>query len=192
MIYPILAYGHPVLRKTAKNIDEDYPDLDKLIDEMFENMYHSNGVGLAAPQIGKSIRLFVIDASPFADFDDIEDTERKQLKNKRVFINAYIVEEMGGEWAFNEGCLSVPGINEDVTRHEKIKIEYVDKDFNKHVEEIDGILARVIQHEYDHLDGILFTDHLSSFKKRLLKRKLENISKGKVDVSYRMKFPKKK
>jgi len=190
MIYPILAYGHPVLRKIAKDITPDYPDLDKLIDEMFENMYHSNGVGLAAPQIGKSIRLFVIDASPFADFDDLDDAEREQLKDKRVFINAHILEETGKEWDFNEGCLSVPGINEDVTRHERIKIEYVDKDFNKHVEEIDGILARVIQHEYDHLDGILFTDHLSSFKKRLLKRKLENISKGKVNVDYRMKFPK--
>jgi len=192
MIYPILAYGHPVLRKVAKDITPDYPDLDKLIDEMFENMYHSNGVGLAAPQIGKSIRLFVIDASPFADFDDLDDDEREQLKDKRVFINARIIEESGDEWDFNEGCLSVPGINEDVRRHEKIKIAYVDTNFNKHVEEIDGILARVIQHEYDHLDGILFTDHLSSFKKRLLKRKLENISKGKVDVNYRMKFPKKK
>ncbi len=192
MIYPILAYGHPVLRKIAKNIDKDYPNLDKLIDEMFENMYNSNGVGLAAPQIGLSIRLFVIDASPFADFDDLDDAEREQLNGKRVFINAQIIEESGDKWEFNEGCLSVPGINEDVTRHEKIKIEYVDQNFNKHVEDIDGILARVIQHEYDHLDGILFTDHLSSFKKRLLKRKLENISKGKVDINYRMKFPKKK
>jgi peptide deformylase len=192
MIYPILAYGHPILRKIAKDIDKDYPNLDKLIGEMFENMYHSNGVGLAAPQIGLSIRLFVIDASPFAEFDDLEDDEREQLKDKRVFINARIIEESGKKWDFNEGCLSVPGINEDVTRHETIKIEYYDADFNKKTEVISGILARVIQHEYDHLDGILFTDHLSSFKKRLLKRKLENISKGKVNVDYRMKFPKKK
>jgi peptide deformylase len=192
MIYPILAYGHPILRKIAKDIDKDYPILDKLIDEMFENMYHSNGVGLAAPQIGLSIRLFVIDASPFAEFDDLEDGEREQLIDKRVFINARILEETGEEWDFNEGCLSVPGINEDVTRYETIKIEYYDTDFNKKTEVISGILARVIQHEYDHLDGILFTDHLSNFKKRILKRKLENISKGKVNVDYRMKFPKKK
>jgi len=192
MIYPILAYGHPILRKIAKDIDNDYPDLDKLIDEMFENMYHSNGVGLAAPQIGLSIRLFVIDASPFAEFDDLEEENREQLKGKRVFINAHILEETGKEWDFNEGCLSVPGINEDVRRYETIKIEYFDADFNKKTEVISGILARVIQHEYDHLDGILFTDHLSSFKKRILKRKLENISKGKVNVDYRMKFPKKK
>jgi peptide deformylase len=155
-------------------------------------MYESNGVGLAAPQIDKSIRLFVIDAEPFADlYDDMTEEEKERLKGKKVFINAQILEESGQEWDFNEGCLSLPGINEDVTRKEKIKIEYYDRDFNKHTEEIDGILARVIQHEYDHLDGILFTDHLSSFKKRLLKRKLENISKGKVNVNYRMKFPKK-
>jgi peptide deformylase len=192
MIYPILAYGYPILRKIAKDIDKDYPILDKLIDEMFENMYHSNGVGLAAPQIGLSIRLFVIDASPFAEFDDLEDGEREQLIDKRVFINAHILEETGEEWDFNEGCLSVPGINEDVTRYETIKIEYYDTDFNKKTEVFSGILARVIQHEYDHLDGILFTDHLSNFKKRILKRKLENISKGKVNIDYRMKFPKKK
>ena len=192
MTYPILAYGHPDLRKIAKDIDKDYPNLQELIDDKFDNMYASNGVGLAAPQIGKSIRLFVIDATPFADFDDISPEEQEKLKGKRVFINAQIIEEFGDEWDFNEGCLSIPNINEDVTRHESIKISYYDANFNKHVSEIDGILARVIQHEYDHLDGILFTDHLSSFKKRLLKRKLENISKGKVDVSYRMKFPKKK
>ena len=192
MKFPILAYGHPNLRKVAKDISPDYPDLQKLIDDMFEAMYESNGVGLAAPQIDKSIRLFVIDAEPFAEIDkDMSEAEKEQLKGKKVFINAQILEETGDEWAFTEGCLSVPGINEDVTRHEKIKIKYLDRDFNEHIEEIDGLLARVIQHEYDHLDGILFTDHLSSFKKRLLKRKLENISKGKVNVDYRMKFPKK-
>ena len=192
MKFPVLAYGHPTLRKIAKDITPDYPDLQKLIDDMFEGMYQSSGVGLAAPQIDKSIRLFVIDAEPFIDlYEDMTEEEKERLKGKKVFINAQILEESGQEWDFNEGCLSLPGINEDVTRKEKIKIEYYDRDFNKHTEEIDGILARVIQHEYDHLDGILFTDHLSSFKKRLLKRKLENISKGKVNVDYRMKFPKK-
>jgi len=192
MKFPILAYGHPNLRKVAKDITPDYPDLQKLIDDMFESMYQSNGVGLAAPQIDKSIRLFVIDAEPFSDlYDDMSEEEKARLKGQKVFINAQILEENGKEWDFNEGCLSIPGINEDVTRQEKIKIEYYDRDFNKHVEEIDGILARVIQHEYDHLDGVLFTDHLSSFKKRLLKRKLENITKGKVNIDYRMKFPKK-
>jgi len=192
MKFPILAYGHPTLRKVAKDISPDYPDLQKLIDEMFEAMYESSGVGLAAPQIDKSIRLFVIDAEPFAElYEDMTEAQKAQLKGKRVFINAEILEETGKEWAFTEGCLSIPGINEDVMRQEKIKIRYLDRNFKEHLEEIDGILARVIQHEYDHLDGILFTDHLSSFKKRLLKRKLENISKGKVNVDYRMKFPKK-
>ncbi len=192
MKFPIVAYGHPSLRKVAREIDPDYPGLQQLIDDMFESMYESNGVGLAAPQIDKSIRLFVIDAEPFAEIDeDLSEAEKAQLKGQRVFINAQIEEETGKKWDFTEGCLSIPGINEDVTRHEKIKITYYDRDFNKHTEEIDGILARVIQHEYDHLEGILFTDHLSSFKKRLLKRKLENITKGKVNVDYRMKFPKK-
>jgi len=192
MKFPILAYGHPSLRKVAKEIDPDYPGLQKLIDDMFESMYESNGVGLAAPQIDKSIRLFVIDAEPFAEIDDdLTEAEKAQLKGQRVFINAQIEEETDDKWDFTEGCLSIPGINEDVTRHKKIKITYYDRDFKKHTEEIDGILARVIQHEYDHLEGVLFTDHLSSFKKRLLKRKLENISKGKVNVDYRMKFPKK-
>ncbi len=192
MKFPIVAYGHPSLRKVAREIDPDYPGLQQLIDDMFESMYESNGVGLAAPQIDKSIRLFVIDAEPFAEIDeDLSEAEKAQLKGQRVFINAQIEEETGKKWDFTEGCLSIPGINEDVSRHEKIKITYYDRDFNKHTEEIDGILARVIQHEYDHLEGILFTDHLSSFKKRLLKRKLENITKGKVNVDYRMKFPKK-
>ena len=192
MKFPILAYGHPTLRKVAKDISPDYPGLQKLIDEMFEAMYESSGVGLAAPQIGKSIRLFVIDAEPFAELDEeLSNADKAQLKGQRVFINAEILEESGKEWAFTEGCLSIPGINEDVMRQEKIKIKYLDREFNEHIEEIDGILARVIQHEYDHLEGILFTDHLSSLKKRLLKRKLENISKGKVNVDYKMKFPKK-
>jgi len=192
MKYPIVAYGHPVLRKVAKEISSDYTGLQKLIDDMFETMYASNGVGLAAPQIDKSIRLFIIDAEPFAEIDeDMDEEEKNKLKGKRVFINPKIIGETGKKWDFTEGCLSIPGINEDVTRLDTIKIEYYDRDFNKHVEVIDGLLARVIQHEYDHIEGILFTDHLSSLKKRLLKRKLENISKGKVNVDYRMKFPKK-
>ncbi len=192
MKFPILAYGHPLLRKIAKDINPDYPELQNLIDDMFEAMYESNGVGLAAPQIGKSIRLFIVDATPFIDFEEnLNEKEKEQIKGKKVFINAQITDEWGEKWDFTEGCLSIPGINEDVKRHKNIKIEYYDRDFNKHTAEISGILARVIQHEYDHLEGILFTDHLSSFKKRLLKRKLENISKGKINVDYRMKFPKK-
>jgi peptide deformylase len=191
MILPVVAYGMPVLRKKGKEITPDYPGLQELIDNMFETMYASDGVGLAAPQIDKSIRLFVIDAGPFANIDDVNENEKEKLKGKRVFINPTILEESGKEWNFTEGCLSIPGINEDVKRKEKIKIEYYDRDFNKHTEEIDGLLARVIQHEYDHIEGILFTDYLSPLKKRLLKRKLENISKGKVNVHYRMKFPKK-
>ena len=191
MKLPVVAYGMPVLRKKGKEIDKDYPALQKLIDDMFETMYASEGVGLAAPQIDKSIRLFVVDAEPFGNLEGVSEQEKERLKGKRVFINAKILEETGKEWNFTEGCLSIPGINEDVKRKEKIKIEYYDRDFNKHTEEIDGLLARVIQHEYDHIEGILFTDRLSPIKKRLLKRKLENISKGKVNVSYRMKFPKK-
>ncbi len=191
MILPVVAYGMPVLRKKGKEITPDYPGLQELIDNMFETMYASDGVGLAAPQIDRSIRLFVIDAEPFAQVDEVKEEEKEKLKGQRVFINPIILEESGEEWNFTEGCLSIPGINEDVKRKSKIKIEYYDRDFNKHTEEIDGLLARVIQHEYDHIEGVLFTDYLSPLKKRLLKRKLENISKGKVNVHYRMKFPKK-
>ncbi len=191
MILPVVAYGMPVLKKKGKEITAEYPKLQELIDNMFETMYASDGVGLAAPQIDRSIRLFVIDAEPFSNIDEVSPEEKEKLKGKRVFINPTILEETGEEWSFTEGCLSIPGINEDVKRKKKIKIEYYDRDFNKHTEEIDGLLARVIQHEYDHIEGILFTDHLSPLKKRLLKRKLENISKGKVNVHYRMKFPKK-
>ncbi len=192
MILPIMAYGEPVLRKIAKDIDKNYPNLDKLIEDMFETMYATNGVGLAAPQINKSIRLIVLDPTPFAELDGLSDEEKKNMPGKKVLINARMLDEFGDEWAFTEGCLSIPNINEDVRRHDTIEIEYYDENFKKHTEEISGILARVIQHEYDHLEGIMFTDHLSPIKKRLLKRKLENISKGKIDVDYRMKFPKKK
>jgi len=190
MILPIVAYGDPVLRKVATDIDADYPELETLISNMKETMYNASGVGLAAPQIGKAIRLFVIDASPFAEDEDLSEKDREALKNfNKVFINARILEEEGDEWAFNEGCLSIPDVREDVFRQPKITIEYQDEDFKKHTETLDGLAARVFQHEYDHIDGVLFTDKLSSLKKRLIKKKLENISKGKVRADYRMRFP---
>ena len=190
MILPIVAYGDPVLRKVGKDIDPDFPGLEELIENMKETMKNAQGVGLAAPQIGRDIRLFLIDASPFAENEELDEEERAFLKDfKRTFINARIVEEDGDEWAFNEGCLSIPNINEDVYRPETIHVEYLDEDFNKKQESLTGLAARIFQHEYDHIEGVLFTDKLSSLKKRLLKKKLENISKGKVDVSYRMRFP---
>lgn len=190
MILPITAYGDPVLRRVGKDISEDYPNLDTLIENMFETMYNAYGVGLAAPQVGLAIRLFIIDTSPFAEDEDLSDQQRAFLAGlKKVFINPKIIQETGEQWSFNEGCLSIPEVREDVSRCERIKIEYLDTDFNKVVEEYDGLAARVIQHEYDHIEGILFTDKLSSLKKRLLKGKLGNISKGKINVDYRMKFP---
>lgn len=190
MILPIIAYGDPVLRKVGKEITKDYPKLDELISNMKETMKNAQGVGLAAPQIGKDIRLFLIDASPFAESDELEEEEKLFLKGfNRIFINAKIIEEDGEEWAFNEGCLSIPNINEDVFRNETIHIEYEDENFEKKKDTLSGLAARIFQHEYDHIEGILFTDKLSSLKKRLLKKKLENISKGKVDIGYRMKFP---
>jgi len=190
MILPIIAYGTPVLKKKAKDITKDYPKLDELIANMWETMYGASGVGLAAPQIGLPIRMFMIDPSPFASDDDITKEEAEQLKTlNKTFINPTIVEERGDEWAFNEGCLSIPDVREDVFRKPEITIEYLDEDFNHHTEVFTGIAARVIQHEYDHIEGILFTDKLSSLKKRLIKGKLTGISNGKVDVDYRMKFP---
>ena len=190
MILPIVAYGDPVLRKVAVEIDADYPNLEKLISNMKETMYNASGVGLAAPQIGKAIRLFLIDASPFAEDEDLPEKDRAVLKTfNRVFINAQITEEEGEEWVFNEGCLSIPDVREDVFRQPKITIEYQDEDFKKHTETLDGLAARVFQHEYDHIEGILFTDKLSTLKKRLIKKKLENISKGKITADYRMRFP---
>lgn len=191
MILPIVAYGDPVLKREGAEIDENYPNLLKLIEDMFETMYAASGVGLAAPQIGKSIRLFIVDASPFANEDDEEiDEKAVGLENfKKVFINPIIEEENGEDWAFQEGCLSIPGIREDVYRQEKINISYYDENFKFHEEEFTGYAARVIQHEYDHVDGILFTDHLPPLKKRLLTKKLKNISKGDVPVDYKMKFP---
>ena len=193
MILPIVAYGDPVLRKVAKEIDADYPNLKELIANMKETMYNASGVGLAAPQIGKDIRLFVIDASPFAEDDDLSEEDRAALKDfNRVFINAEIIEEEGEEWAFNEGCLSIPDVRQDVYRQPKVTFTYQDEDFNTHTETLEGLAARVFQHEYDHIEGILFTDKLSSLKKRLIKKKLDNISKGKIRADYRMRFPKLK
>ena len=190
MILPIIAYGDPVLRKVGVEISKDYPNLLELIENMKETMFNAQGVGLAAPQIGLAIRLFIVDTSPFAEDDDLDNTEQLFLKDfKKVFINAKILNEEGDEWAFNEGCLSIPNIREDVFRKDTITIEYLDENFEKHTETIGGLAARVVQHEYDHIEGILFTDKVSSLKKRLLKKKLENISKGKVSVDYRMKFP---
>lgn len=190
MILPIVAYGDTVLKKKAKDIDKDYPKLDELINNMYETMYGAFGVGLAAPQVGLPIRLFLVDTSPFADDEELTDDERAQMKSfKKTFINAQILEEEGDEWAFNEGCLSIPDVREDVFRQPKIKIQYQDENFDTHVESYEGLIARVIQHEYDHIEGVLFTDKLSSFKKRLIKGKLANISKGKIKVDYRMRFP---
>jgi peptide deformylase len=189
MILPVVAIGDPVLKKVADKIDKNYEGLSQLIEDMFETMYNASGVGLAAPQIGKSIRLFVIDATPFAD-DEEEGTE--MLKGfKKVFINAEISNEKGEEWGFNEGCLSIPGIREEVFRKEKLTIKYWDENFKEHKESYDGYAARIIQHEYDHIEGKLFTDLISPLRKRLLKRKLEEISRGDVDVSYKMKFVRK-
>jgi len=190
MIYPIVAYGDPVLRKKAQDIAADYPNLSALIDDMFETMYAASGIGLAAPQIGKSIRIFIVDATPFEDDEDLSEADRALLGQfKKVFINAEIVEERGEEWVFNEGCLSIPDIREDVFRKDEITIKYLDADFKEHEEVFSGIAARIIQHEYDHIEGILFTDHLSALKKRMIKGKLTQISKGLVRADYRMKYP---
>jgi peptide deformylase len=166
MILPIVAYGDAVLRKVSVEIDKDYPQLEELITNMRETMYRASGVGLAAPQIGKAIRLFLIDASPFGNDEDLEEEERTFLAEfNHVFINPKIVKEEGDEWAFNEGCLSIPDVREDVFRQEQITIEYQDENFEKHTKTLNGLAARVFQHEYDHIDGILFTDKLSSLKR---------------------------
>jgi peptide deformylase len=195
MILPIVAYGHPVLRKVAEEITPDYPGLDKLIEDMWETMYGSNGVGLAAPQINKPIRLFVIDSAQiFANMDEAEKAESDYPDApgvKQVFINAHIVEEAGNDWPYNEGCLSIPKIREDIYRAEEVTIAYMDEKFEKHTQTFDGITGRIILHEYDHIDGKLFIDYLSPLKRKLYKRKLDDISKGSVRVDYRMLFPKK-
>ena len=182
MVLPIYLYGHPVLRKVAKNIDKNFKDFDAFMTNMWETMYKTDGIGLAAPQVGKSHRVFVIDADPLSE----EYPEAKDFK--RAFINAKIVEEKGTEWAFNEGCLSVPNIREDVKRQPQIEIHYYDQEWNYHEDIFDGAMARVIQHEYDHLEGKLFTDRLSPIRRRLLKSKLIAISKGKTDIKYKFKI----
>ncbi len=194
MILPIIGYGDPVLRKVCEPIAPDYPNLEQTIADMYETMYNAYGVGLAAPQVGLPIRLFVIDTKPFGEDEDLSDDEQQQLKRfKRTFINARITHEEGQEWGFNEGCLSIPEVREDVYRHERITIEYDDEAFNRKTEVFDGLIARVIQHEYDHIEGILFTDRISSLKKQLIKKKLQNIMDGKSRPDYKMRFvaPKK-
>jgi len=189
MILPIVAYGDPVLKKVGVDIDAEYPGLNKLIEDMFETMSNARGVGLAAPQVGKSIRLFIVDATPFSE--DPETEEEAALAGfRKIFINAKITHETGKEWAFNEGCLSIPKIREDVMRKPELTIEYLDENFEPQKETFKGIAARIIQHEYDHIEGKLFTDRISPLRRKLLQSKLTNITKGKVDVDYRMKFPK--
>jgi len=193
LILPIVAYGHPVLRKVTGDIDADYPGLAKLIEDMWETMYGSSGVGLAAPQVNKEIRLFVIDTEQM--FNNMEEDERKKYPDspglKQVFINAHIAELDGEEWAYNEGCLSIPKIREDITRHETVTLDYQDENFEHHTKTFSGLTARVILHEYDHIDGKLFIDHISPLKRKLMKGKLDDISKGKISVDYKMLFPKK-
>jgi len=183
MILPIYAYGQPVLRKKASEIDAQYPDLDALIDNMFETMYDSNGIGLAAPQIGLSIRLFLVDGS------EIEDINPEGFKE--VFINPVIEEEFGTEWEFEEGCLSIPDVRAHVKRKGELTIRYFDRNWNEHTKTFNGMAARIIQHEYDHIEGVLFTDRISPLKRNMLKRRMDGISKGRVNVDYKMKFPKK-
>lgn len=194
MILPIRAYGDPVLKKMAQDIAPGHAGLDQLIADMYETMYAANGVGLAAPQVGHSIRLFIVDASPFAvDDKDQPIPGQEHLKDfKRVFINPYVVEEEGEEWPFEEGCLSIPNIREEVKRQPRIVLQYQDAKFKEHEEEFDGFAARVIQHETDHLDGRLFVDHLPALRRRLLQGKLRDISMGKTDAKYKMRFPVKR
>ena len=191
MIYPIVAYGDPVLRKVAADIDRSY-DVKKLSEDMFETMYNAKGVGLAAPQIGLNLRMFVVDGRPFNEGEDMKERDKDPslIDFKKIFINAEILEEDGDDWAFEEGCLSIPDVREDIYRPEYVTIRYFDVDWKEHTEEYEGLAARIIQHEYDHIDGILFTDHLNPVKKRMLKNKLAKITKGRVDVDYKMKFPK--
>ncbi len=192
MILPVVAYGHPVLRKMCEDIDKDYPDLEKLISDMWETMYSSSGVGIAAPQVNKPIRLFVVDTEQIVEsFDEIDKKDYPNEKPvKRVFINAHKIEESGDEWAYNEGCLSIPKVREDVNRAEKVRLRYLDENFEEHEDEFDGITGRVILHEYDHIDGKLFIDYLKPLKKRLLKKRLNDISVGNVKTDYRMLFAK--
>jgi peptide deformylase len=181
MVYPIVVYGDPVLKRRAEDIEKGSLDIKEFVANMYETMYAASGVGLAAPQIGKSVRVFVVDAEPM---------DEENLKGfKKAFINPEIIEETGNDWAYEEGCLSIPGIRADVSRPEKVRITYYDEDWNQHDETYEGLAARVIQHEYDHLEGVLFTDYLTAFKKRLIKSKLNNISRGQVKTDYRILAP---
>lgn len=192
MVYPIVAYGHPVLRKVCEDIKPDYPELKELIKNMWDTMYHTNGVGLAAPQINRAIRVFVVDTFQIVEGFDEEDKKEfpDEKPVKKVFINAHIVNTSGTPWSYNEGCLSIPKVREDVLRDEHVRLRYLDEHFEEHEEDFNGITARVILHEYDHIDGKLFIDYIAPLKKRLLKKKLEDISKGKARVDYRMLLPK--
>lgn len=192
MILPIVAYGSPVLRKVANDITPEYEGLNKLLDDMWETMYNSNGVGLAAPQINKSIRLFVMDSQQI--FENQEDNEKGMYPDepgfKGVFINAKIIELSGEKWSYNEGCLSIPKVREDILRHQSVTIEYLDEQFNNHTRTFNGLTARIILHEFDHIEGKLFIDHITPLKRTLLKRKLDDITKGKINIDYRMLFAK--
>jgi peptide deformylase len=192
MVLPIVAYGHPVLRKVAMDITPEYPQLDKFIEDMWETMYASKGVGLAAPQVNKDIRLFVMDTEQM--FTNMSEEDKKTEYPdapgyKAVFINAHVVEVKGEEWPYNEGCLSIPKIREDILRKETIKLQFCDENFVPHTKTFSGLSARVILHEYDHIEGKLFIDYLPLLKRKLMKGKLNDISKGKVDVDYKMLFP---
>lgn len=196
MKLPIYAYGHPILRAECEEIAESDPNLKKLVEDMFETMYGAQGVGLAAPQIGKNLRLFIVDGTRYAeDYKNSKDPEEQKeyesLKDfKKVFINPILLEESGDTWGMEEGCLSIPDIRSEVKRQEKVIIEYYDENWELREETYDGFAARVIQHEYDHIEGVLFTDKISPIKKRLLQRKLKNIQKGNIAISYKMKFAK--
>jgi len=193
MILPIVAYGHPVLRKVAEDITPDYPGLKELIENMWSTMYGSNGVGIAAPQVNKAIRLFVVDSEQI--INNLEEDEKNDYPGdngvKEVFINAHIVELDGDEWSYNEGCLSIPKIREDINRPETVTLEFVNENFEPQVKTFTGLTARVILHEYDHIEGKLFIDHISPFKRKLMRGRLNDISKGKISVDYKMLFPEK-
>ena len=193
MILPIVAYGDPILKKECEEIDENYPNLKQLISDMFETMYKAKGVGLAAPQIGKNIRLFIVDGSPFAEDEEEEDNPLAQgIENfKKVFINPIIEEEVGKEWPFQEGCLSIPKIRENVSRKPDITVSYYDENWELKEESYSGYAARIFQHEYDHIEGVLFTDYLSPLKRKLIQKKLNNITNGEIEIDYKMRFPKK-
>lgn len=193
MKLPIVGYGDPVLKKRAEDIDRDYPELDRLIDDMFETMDVADGVGLAAPQIGRSIRLVVVDGSPFAEDDSLDAEEREFLKGfRREFINPQVEEQWGDKWGFEEGCLSIPGIHEKVFRPQFVRVSYFDRSWQAHQETFSGRAARVFQHEYDHLEGVVFTDRLSALTRRIIQKRLQNIVQGRVSTGYTMRFAHRK